>query len=133
MDQSGFKVGTLAVLVNQRQCTFDNLWVVIIMVNITIIQKDGTNNATECDEGNTLMESIRFANINELQGVCGGFLACAQCHVQLETTCDDMLPPMTETEDGLLDGAENRKPNSRLACQIIIIPELEGARVTLGE
>ena len=102
------------------------------MVRITIIQKDGTEHNAECDEGSTLMESIRFTNINELQGVCGGFLACAQCHVLLDTNCDDMLPPVTDTEDELLDGAEDRRPNSRLSCQITIIPELEGARVTIG-
>ena len=103
------------------------------MVKITIVQNNGTEHVTECDEDNTLMESIRFANINELQGVCGGFLACAQCHVQLETSCDDKLPPMTDIENELLDGAEDRRANSRLACQIVIIPELEGARITIGK
>jgi ferredoxin, 2Fe-2S len=42
------------------------------------------------------------------------------------------LPAMDENEDGLLDGtATPREPNSRLSCQMIVTPELDGLVVRI--
>jgi 2Fe-2S ferredoxin len=57
---------------------------------------------------------------------------CATCHVYVEPDQLGILPPMTDEEDALLDGAAaERLPNSRLSCQIKVTPDVEGLIVHL--
>lgn len=43
----------------------------------------------------------------------------------------DLLPAPEEREDDLLDMAPLLQENSRLGCQLVLTPELEGAEFTL--
>jgi 2Fe-2S ferredoxin len=63
----------------------------------------------------------------EIIGECGGNAMCATCHVYVDDRWLDRLAAVSDDEDALLDGAAaERKPNSRLSCQIRITPELDG-------
>ena len=43
-------------------------------------------------------------------------------------------PPMQADEDAMLEGtASPRKPNSRLSCQLVVSPQMEGLVVYLPE
>jgi 2Fe-2S ferredoxin len=44
----------------------------------------------------------------------------------------DRLPPMSAQEDELLEGAANRRPESRLSCQIPVVEALDGLRVEIA-
>ena len=51
-------------------------------------------------------------------------MQCATCHVYVDPRCADPLAPLSELEDEMLDGAAaDRRPESRLSCQIRIGPE----------
>jgi 2Fe-2S ferredoxin len=43
-----------------------------------------------------------------------------------------MLAPISEDENDLLDSSDHRRETSRLSCQIVLQPELEGLKVTIA-
>ena len=47
-------------------------------------------------------------------------MACSTCHVIVEATDFDKLPPATEEEEDMLDLASHVTRHSRLACQVIL-------------
>lgn len=53
-----------------------------------------------------------------MEGSCGGTCSCSTCHVYLDDTTWNALPPATETELDMLDLAFEPKETSRLGCQV---------------
>ncbi len=102
------------------------------MVQLTLIQRDGTKHILLAAEGVSLMEVARDNGVDDLLALCGGSCACATCHVYVDTGFFDRLPVMSEDENDLLDTADHREANSRLACQIEITSELDGMRVRVA-
>lgn len=66
-----------------------------------------------------------------LEGTCDGQMACSTCHVHVEPADFPRLPPASADEDDLLDLARNVAGTSRLACQIVLDPSLEGLTVRI--
>lgn len=82
--------------------------------------------------GQNLMQAAVDANLPGIQADCGGLLTCATCHVVVPGDWLAKLPAMTGDEDGMLAfTAQTREPGSRLSCQIMLTPELDGLQVTL--
>jgi ferredoxin len=69
----------------------------------------------------------------DIEGACGGELACSTCHVILAQELYDSLPPKKEEEEDMLDLAWGLTPTSRLCCQIKVTPQLEGALFRIPE
>ena len=62
-----------------------------------------------------------------LEGACEGSLACSTCHVILTNEKEfSAFPEATEEEEDMLDLAFGLEEYSRLGCQLIIKPEMEG-------
>lgn len=80
----------------------------------------------------SVMEIIRDGGVPIL-AQCGGSCACATCHVYVAPEWKDKIPEPSEEEVGMLDGAFDVTPDSRLACQIIMKPELDGLQVTIAK
>lgn len=80
---------------------------------------------------------MRGAIDNNLRGIdaeCGGCLSCATCHVYVEERFFGFLEPASADEQELLTGvAAERRPESRLSCQISVTPKLEGLTVRMPE
>ena len=53
------------------------------MPKVTFITLDGKEHEIEAEEGTTLMEIGRDANLG-IEGTCGGSLSCATCHVVVD-------------------------------------------------
>jgi ferredoxin len=60
-----------------------------------------------------------------LEGSCEGVMACSTCHVIVDPSDFDRLPPASEEEEDLLDIAAHATRTSRLACQILLTDALE--------
>ena len=101
---------------------------------VTYIQHDGTEHIVEVEFGNSVM---RGAVNNGIQGIvadCGGSMACATCHVYVDDGWLDRVAEADDIESNMLDCvAAERKPNSRLACQIDICHELGGLIVRIPD
>lgn len=76
-------------------------------------------------EGATLLEAARLHGI-EIEGACGGSMACATCHMHVPDDWFDRLPPPTGEEEDILDFAVELCPTSRLGCQVRMTAALDG-------
>jgi len=83
-------------------------------------------------EGKSLLE-VAHENDIELEGACGGELACSTCHVVFTPELYGKLPEKKEEEEDMLDLAWGLTDTSRLGCQIKVSPVLENAVITIPE
>ncbi|CAB1105864.1 unnamed protein product [Ectocarpus sp. CCAP 1310/34] len=101
-------------------------------VNMTFLEDDGTEIKVEAELGATLLE-VAHENDVELEGACGGDLACSTCHVVLPKEYYDKLDEKEEEEDDMLDLAWGLTDTSRLGCQIKVTRDLEGMLIKVPE
>jgi 2Fe-2S ferredoxin len=100
-------------------------------MHVRVTDRDGQERELEALEGWRLMEIIRDWGL-PIKAECGGACACATCHVYICPDWVDRLHPPREDELERLDEAFDVRPNSRLACQILFAPELDGLTVALA-
>ena len=94
------------------------------MIKFSVQCRDGTVREIEGAEGQSVMELIRDAGIDDLLALCGG---CCSCHVLVDPAAADHMPAMSEDEDDLLESSNHRNARSRLSCQLPCTSEIEGA------
>lgn len=99
-------------------------------VNVAFVDKDGKQFPAEGKEGQNLVH-LAHENEIDLEGACECSLACSTCHVILENKTYDALEPPTEEEEDLLDLAFGLTATSRLACQVRLTKDFEGAKIQL--
>ena len=100
------------------------------MVRVNYIEHNGTTRAVDVRERQSLMEAALQHRVPGIDGDCGGACACATCHVYVDPQWVGRLPAMKELERNMLKFANEPNETSRLACQIVATPELEGLTVT---
>ena len=100
------------------------------MPKMTFIERDGTQREVDAPEGLSVLE-IAHRNDIDIEGACEGSLACSTCHVIVEGEWYDKLEEPSEDEEDMLDLAFDLQKTSRLGCQLIITPELDGLTVKL--
>lgn len=98
------------------------------MVSVRFIAADGKITETEASEGLSLLEAGQAAGM-PLEGTCEGQMACSTCHVVVSADWFDRLKHASEEEEDMLDLAVGVTRTSRLSCQIMLGPELEGLEV----
>jgi 2Fe-2S ferredoxin len=100
-------------------------------IQITVIDREGKEHLLEAptDMNLNLMEVCRMYEL-PVEGKCGGMAMCATCQVYVLS--DHALPEVNDAELDMLDQAFFVKDNSRLGCQLLIHPELDGLRVQLA-
>jgi len=102
------------------------------MPKITYIDFQGTARTIESEIGSTVMETAIKNGVPGIEAECGGACACATCHVWVDDKWLPKLPAATDEELEMLDGAFHVDERSRLCCQIIMSPELDGLEVELA-
>lgn len=102
-------------------------------MKLTVTTRDGVGRTVEGRAGLSLMQNIRNAGVDELQAICGGSLSCATCHVYVESLpAGAELPPKSFDEEDLLEASDHVEANSRLSCQLVFGPDLDGVCVTVA-
>ncbi|KAJ2037417.1 mitochondrial matrix iron-sulfur protein [Coemansia sp. RSA 2337] len=99
-------------------------------VTVTFIEPDGNEIQATGEEGTNLME-LAHENDVDLEGACEGACACSTCHVILDDNVFDSLPEPTDEENDMLDLAFGLTDTSRLGCQVLLTPDMEGMRIKL--
>ena len=102
------------------------------MPTIIFTTPDGKEHNITVDEGVTVMEAGRDANLG-IEGTCGGCLSCATCHVIVDPDWYAKTGGPSEDEEDMLDLAFSLSETSRLGCQIAMTLELDGLRLTVPE
>ncbi len=102
------------------------------MPKLIFIERDGTQKQVDVPVGATLLRACKDNDI-DLEGACGGSLACATCHLVFEKVNFDTLPRITDEEEDMLDLAFGLTATSRLGCQITVSEEMDGWVIKLPE
>ncbi|MGC0367037.1 2Fe-2S ferredoxin [Rhodococcus sp. 27YEA15] len=104
------------------------------MSKITYVQPDGSRETCDVPSGKSVMLAAQSSGVSGILGECGGQAMCATCHVYVDESFLDKLPEPSEEEDAMLEeAASDRRPNSRLSCQIDASDALDGLVVHVPE
>lgn len=100
-------------------------------ISVTFVDKDGDETEIKVPVGMSMLEAAHENDI-ELEGACEGSLACSTCHViVVSEDLYNKLPEPSDEENDMLDLAFGLTETSRLGCQVIAKPELDGMRLAL--
>ncbi|XP_044046670.1 ferredoxin-2, mitochondrial [Siniperca chuatsi] len=100
------------------------------VVNVVYIDRSGQRIPIKAKVGDNVLYLAHKHGV-DLEGACEASLACSTCQVYVSAAHFDKLPEPDEREDDMLDMAPMLQENSRLGCQIILTPELDGIELTL--
>ena len=103
------------------------------MPEITFIQSNGQTQTIKAKENQSIMHAALEHQIQGIEGVCGGCIACATCHIHIpeewRSRIENQDNEQSEEEIDMLDMAPNKTENSRLGCQIKITKSLSGLKL----
>jgi 2Fe-2S ferredoxin len=102
------------------------------MASVTYIEDDGTAHVLEVPNGDSVMQGAVNNALSGIAAECGGALACATCHCYVDAAWIDKVGVPSPAEIDMLEAtAAERKPGSRLSCQITVDAALDGLIVRL--
>lgn len=105
------------------------------MLKVTFVMTDGKHCEVEAPAGLSLMEIAQKHDIEEIEGACGGGMACATCHAYIHPDWQEKAlqgkENISEDEEDMLDLAFDIRDTSRLCCQIEMTEELDGMVLAL--
>lgn len=101
------------------------------LITIHVTDREGVVHNLEAptDMNLNIMELCKSYEL-EVEGTCGGMALCASCQCYVISNHD--LPEKSEDEEAMLYEAFNVKENSRLGCQIVLTPEIDGLNIELA-
>ncbi len=104
------------------------------MPRIIFVHPDGRRQEVEAGLGKSVMETALDQGVEGIIAECNGSAACATCHAYFDESSLDLLPPISEHEEDMLDfAASQRLQGSRLSCQITVTDAMEGMCIQLPE
>lgn len=105
------------------------------MPTVTYIEANGSSHVIDLPDGENVMRGALNHDLPGIIGECGGGLACATCHCYVDDAWTDRTGgPSSQDETDMLESTSAEvKPSSRLSCQIVMSPALDGLIVHLPE
>lgn len=103
------------------------------MGTVTYRVADGTEQVIEVMDGSSLMEAAVQNGVPGIDADCWGACACATCHVYVDENWYDKVGKPESMENAMLELACERRPTSRLSCQITMTEYLDGLVVEIPE
>ena len=100
-------------------------------MKILVTDPEGAEHELEGLDDKRAMEVIRDWGL-DIKAECGGSCSCATCHVYVEEDWLGKLPAPSDDEEDLLYSTLDKKPNSRLSCQILLYEGLDGLKLTVA-
>ena len=101
------------------------------MAKITYIEHGDKEHVVDVPQEHSVMEGAINNSIPGIDADCGGQCACATCHVYVDSAWLERTGSPNPTEQSMLEFTDGMTPQSRLACQIKVGPELDGLIVRL--
>lgn len=101
------------------------------MPKIIFVSHTGVEQTVKAKKGASIMEAAIKNSVDGIDADCGGACACATCHVYIEAPHSALTGTANDTEQALLDFAEDVNDNSRLSCQIRVTKQMDGLVVKL--
>ncbi len=97
------------------------------MPRIVFVLATGEQRTVDAQDRLSIMVTAIDNDVPGIAGECGGACACATCHVYVDPDDIRRVPAASLMEREMLDGvAAERRPESRLGCQIAVSDALDG-------
>ncbi|MGW2049664.1 2Fe-2S iron-sulfur cluster-binding protein [Streptomyces sp. NPDC001858] len=104
------------------------------MPTVIFRSPDGTERKVTAGSGTVLMQAAVSHGVPGIVAECGGNASCATCHVYVDPGWSGPAGAPNDVEDEMLDfTAAERRPTSRLSCQIPLSAALDGLVVHVPE
>jgi 2Fe-2S ferredoxin len=103
------------------------------MPKVIFIDVDGERHESEVASGLSVMEGAIANGVDGILAICGGSCACSTCHGYVDDAWVELVGPPNEIEESTLELASERRPSSRLTCQIVMRDELDGLVVHVAD
>lgn len=100
-------------------------------VSTSTLQCEADGFEFEAAPGTTLMVALKTTGF-DIEASCEGCLACATCHVVLAPEWYERLGAPGEQERAMLDCLAETAPTSRLSCQIVLTPQMQGLSLSIA-
>lgn len=100
------------------------------MAKVIFTLRDGSVREVQGPHGLSLM-LLAQQNGLDVEGACGGAMACSTCHMIVDPDWYGKLPPASDDELDMLDLAPGITKTSRLGCQIKLSDATDGLKVKL--
>jgi len=104
------------------------------MPRLNVVLRSGERRVIEASAGQSLKSALMAGGIAEINALssCGGCCSCGTCHVYVDVADLTRLPAMQTQEHEVLSIHEDRRPTSRLSCQVPLSEHLDGLTVTVS-
>jgi ferredoxin, 2Fe-2S len=104
----------------------------VLVPKLTFLSADGTVRAVDGSVGESVMLAAVQNGVPGIIAECGGNASCGTCHVWVTEDYVDAVGEPNDTEEDMLDLAvSDRRPGSRLSCQIRVTEDLDGLTVEI--
>ena len=103
------------------------------MPKIIYVDIDGARHECKVANGVSVMEGAVQNGVAGILAICGGSCACSTCHVYIDSAWAERAGAASDIEDSTLELAYERKPNSRLSCQLEVSDALDGLVVHVAQ
>lgn len=100
---------------------------------VKFIDLEGVEHQVEARVGESVMQAATENMVPGIVADCGGSCVCATCHAYIDDTWLDRLRPAESLESDMLTCVNDRRPNSRLTCQIKLTDAMDGIVVHVAE
>jgi 2Fe-2S ferredoxin len=116
----------------QEIISFRILYLEKSMTRLIVVDRDGRAHDIDAKPGARLMEILRELDYG-VAAICGGLCSCATCHVYVEPSWAERLPPPQNDElDLLKELPDYREAASRLSCQVDFTETMSQIKVTIA-
>ncbi len=103
------------------------------MITVTYVLADGSARVLEVPEGTSLMKAAVNVGIPGIPGDCGGNLSCGTCHCYIADDWRAKIPEPRPEELAMLDCVLDVTDESRLTCQVVASPAIDGITVRVPD
>jgi 2Fe-2S ferredoxin len=105
-----------------------------LVPKVIYVHPDATREELDVDVGTSVMQAAIAHDIDGIVAECGGNMMCATCHVYVDSDYLAHTPEMKPEEDEMLEFTVcPRESNSRLSCQLVMNPGMDGIVVCLPD
>jgi ferredoxin, 2Fe-2S len=102
------------------------------LTKVIYVSAGGQEHPIDAAVGESVMSVAVRNGVPGIVGECGGNASCATCHVWVREDFLSQVGSPGDMEDDLLDLAvSERRPTSRLSCQIPVTAALDGLTVEI--
>ncbi len=103
------------------------------MPKVTFEHPDGARETHTANAGETVMDCALDHGVVGIKAQCGGACTCVTCHCYIAPEWFERLGVVHSDELEMLEYAPARRPNSRLACQVVLDAACDGIVVRIAD